>query len=801
MFAVFQQALRALGRSPGFTLAAVATFAIGIGANATVFGVVNAVLLKAYPYAEPERLMVLYESDPGSRNARAVVSAANFHDWRTGARSFTALGAARVADYTLGGDGEPERLNGARVTWTLPRALGVAPQVGRAFAADDDAPGAPAVAMISDRLWRTRFGADARVAGRVLQLNGRPVTVVGVLPPEVGYPNDRSDVWTPFAMSDSAWTANRGNHNLSVVGRLAPGVQAEAARAELQGIMRRVGQEFEEERNHSEVPVVPMHEAVTGAVRPVLLVLLGAVSFVLLIACANVANLTLARGAVRKREIAVRAAMGARPWHLARPQLAESLLLGFAGGALGLLLASWAWAGRAALVPTSIPRLAQAGVDWRVALFTFGMALLASVAAGVLPALQTAKLDLNGVIKDGGKATTGSAARARLRDGLFVAEVAVALLLLTGAGLTLTSLRRLLSVQPGFAAERVMTANVSLPRARYANDTANVRFWESLLPKLRAIPGVTSASVGTPIPMSGGVSIGAYFVDGQGGEPENAKMANFYQVGDAYFQAMGVPLLRGRDFGAQDRQGATPVAMISETLARKVFPNEDPIGKRVMPWGTDGPKFAVVGVVGDVKHQALTDEARAALYLPALWVGPGSASLVLRTTGEPTAVAGAIRTAVTELDPTLAVAELRPLEGLVSSTAARPRFSALLLGAFAGCAVVLALVGIYGVVAQSVAQRAGEFSIRVALGARPRDVWQDVLGGALRRAGIGIAIGLAGAAALTRLLADELYDTSPLDPPVLLSVSLVVALVAALASWVPARRAMRSSPMTVLRTE
>jgi putative ABC transport system permease protein len=602
-------------------------------------------------------------------------------------------------------------------------------------------------------------------------------------------------------MSDSAWRAQRGNHNLSGVGRLAPGVTPAAAQAELSALQRRIGAEFDEERNHVRAPVVPLHEAITGAVRPVLLVLLGAVSFVLLLACANVANLTLARGAGRQRDVAVRAAMGARPWHLARPQLAESLLLGAAGGGLGLLLAGWACAALPTVVPTSIPRLDEAGVDWRVALFTFGTALVASVVAGVLPALQTAKLDLNGVLKDGSRSATGGVARARLRDGLFVAEVAMALLLLVGAGLTLTSLGRLLSVRPGFAPEQVMTASLSLPRARYASDTANVRFWEQLIPRLRAIPGVRSASIGTPIPMSGGMSFGGYFIEGRGTENADVKMANFYMVGDDYFQTLGVPLRRGRDFGEADRQGAEPVTVVSETLVRQQFAGVDPIGQLLMPWGSDGPKFRVVGVVGDVKHQALTDEGRAAMYLPARFVGPSGASLVLRTDGEPTALAGAIRAAVAELDPTLAVAELRPMQGLVMTTAARPRFSALLLGAFAACAVALALVGIYGVVAQSVAQRAAEFSVRMALGARPRDVWGTVLGGALKRAAVGIAVGLAGAAALTGLLADELYDTSPLDPRVLVTVSLLVAGIAALASWVPARRAMRTSPMQVLRAE
>jgi putative ABC transport system permease protein len=802
MLPTVRQALRALGRSPGFTLAALATFAIGIGANATVFGVVNAVLLRSYPFAEPDRLVALAETNRNEKDRPFPIAPANFNDWRQQAKGFTAMAAVGNANYTLRTDGEPERVNGARVSWTMPRVLGIVPQRGRAFTAADDAAGAPRVAMISDGLWRTRFGADPSVVGRSIEMSGYPTTIVGVLPPEVRYPQPNSDIWTPFAMSDSAWTAQRGNHEFRAVARLAPGVTLAAAQTEMRGLAARLSQQYPDFQRDFGASVVPFHESMTASVRPVLLVLLGAVSFVLLIACTNVASLTLARGSARQRDVAVRAAMGARPWHLMRPMVAESVLLGLGGATLGLGMAWAACRALPALVPTSIPRLNEAGVDATVALFTFATALLASLVAGVVPALQTARADLNGVLKDGGKNATGGSARARLRDGLFVAEVAFALLLLTGAGLTVTSLTRLLAVRPGFTPERVLTATLSLPRARYASDTLRARFYAQLLPKLQAIPGATAAAVASPLPLGGGMSLGAYFIDGRPvASPQDAPMANFYNVSEDYFRAFGVPLKRGRSFAARDDFTAPKVAIVSETLVREQFKGQDPIGQRVMPWGDDGPKFEIVGVVGDVKHMSLADEGRAALYVPAAQGPTSASSLVLRTDGDPAALSAAVRRAVSELDPTLAVADVRPMRGLVANSTARPRFSAVLLGAFAGCAVVLALVGIYGVVAQSVAQRAAEFSIRVALGAQPSDVRREVLGGSLRRAAIGIAIGLAGAAALTRLLADELYDTSPLDPPVLATVSLIVAAVAALASWIPARRAMRSSPMTVLRTE
>jgi putative ABC transport system permease protein len=807
MLTEFRLALRSLLRHAGFTFAAVATFAIGIGANATVFGVVNAVLLKAYPFAEPDRLVALYERDTRAvgGNGRMPLSPANFRDWQAGARALSGAAAIGNADYTLREperpDGEPTRLLGSRVSWNLPRVLGVTPVVGRAFAAADDHPGAAPVAIISHQLWQSRFGGERGVVGRSVELNGRPTTIVGVLPEAVRYPNARTDVWTPFAMSDSAWMAQRGAHQFDAVGRLAPGATLEQAQAELSTVAARIARDFPQEQTGFGATVLPFHQAATGTVAPVLWVLLGAVSFVLLIACANVANLTLARGAARQREVAVRTAIGASRWHLVRQQLAESVVLGVGGGAIGLVLAAWACRALPAIVPTSIPRLEQAGVDWRVALFTFATALVASVAAGLVPALQTARADLNGVLKDGGKGSTAGASRARTRDALFVAEVAFALLLLVGAGLTLTSFGRLLAVQPGFQPERVLTAQVSLPRARYASDTLQARFWEQLLPRLRGVPGVAGAAVVTTAPLGGGMAMWTYTVDGRPRPRANeGPVAIVYSASDDYFRTLGVPLRRGRAFTSADRLGATPVAMVSERLVREQFRDREALGQRLR-FDSAGPAYEIVGVVGDVKHTSLADDVRPALYTPMSQAPWGRGTLVLRGTGDAATLAAAVRREVAALDPTLAVAEVRPMAGVVAQSVARPRFSALLLGAFAACALVLALVGIYGVVANTVAQRRGEFGIRVALGARPADVIRDVLGGSLKRAGLGVALGLAGAAALTRFLAPELYDTSPFDPPVLAGVSLLIVLVTAVASWVPAWRATRVDPIKVLRTE
>jgi predicted permease len=531
---------------------------------------------------------------------------------------------------------------------------------------------------------------------------------------------------------------------------------------------------------------------------------MGAVSFVLLIGCANVANLCLARAAARQRETAIRAAIGASRRHLVRQQLAESTVLGVLGGAVGLALASWG----ARLVPlmapsADIPRLDEAGVDWRVALFTFALAMVASLAAGLVPGLQVTRANLNDVLKDGGKGSTTGGARARLRNGLFVAEVAFALLLLAGAGLTVKSLWRLLTVDTGLQADPVLTASVTLPRARYGSDTLQARFVGAALERLRAVPGVRAAAFTNLLPLGGDLRIGAYLV---GGRPvpesmRDAPLAIQATVSDGYFATMGIPVVRGRGFEPGDRLGAPLVAVVSEALAKDQFRGEDPLGQTVQPFGDEGPTFRIVGVVRDVRQNQLAEDPRAQLYLPLAQAASGELAVVVRGAADPAQLTAAVRREIHTVDAGLALADVRTMRAVVARSAARPRFIALLLGGFAGCAVVLALVGIYGVVAHSVTQRAGEFGIRAALGARPADVLRDVLGGSLRRAGLGVALGLIGAVAGTRVLARELYGVSPLDPVVLGGTAALLTLVALAASWLPARRATRADPASVLRAD
>jgi putative ABC transport system permease protein len=610
-------------------------------------------------------------------------------------------------------------------------------------------------------------------------------------------------MWAPITWSDEVWE-RRGAHYLSTVARLKPGVTQQAAMAEMVALARQIEVENPGVQKDFSANVVPFHEALVSGVRPQLLVLMGAVSFVLLIGCANVANLCLARAAARQRETAIRAAIGASRRHLVRQQLAESTVLGVLGGAVGLALASWG----ARLVPlmapsADIPRLDEAGVDWRVALFTFALAMVASLAAGLVPGLQVTRANLNDVLKDGGKGSTTGGARARLRNGLFVAEVAFALLLLAGAGLTVKSLWRLLTVDTGLQADPVLTASVTLPRARYGSDTLQARFVGAALERLRAVPGVRAAAFTNLLPLGGDLRIGAYLV---GGRPvpesmRDAPLAIQATVSDGYFATMGIPVVRGRGFEPGDRLGAPLVAVVSEALVKDQFRGEDPLGQTVQPFGDEGPTFRIVGVVRDVRQNQLAEDPRAQLYLPLAQAASGELAVVVRGAADPAQLTAAVRREIHTVDAGLALADVRTMRAVVARSAARPRFIALLLGGFAGCAVVLALVGIYGVVAHSVTQRAGEFGIRAALGARPADVLRDVLGGSLRRAGLGVALGLVGAVAGTRVLARELYGVSPLDPVVLGGTAALLTLVALAASWLPARRATRADPASVLRAD
>jgi putative ABC transport system permease protein len=801
MITDLKRAARALLRSPAYTIAAVATFAIGIGANTTVFGVVNAVLLRAFPFREPERLVELYEYSPRGNSDRFPLSAANFRDWRDGSHSFTGLSVVSSAEFTLRTDDEPERLTGARVSGNFLQVLGVQLAAGRGLTPEEDAAGAAPVAVISHTLWQRRFGGDRGIVGRTIEINGQPTTVVGVLPADFRFPAaDRADVLAPLRWDERTWN-RRGNHFLTAIARLKPGVSAATAQADLQTIADRIGRDFPEMQKGWGARVVPLHEAIVSGARPMLLVLMGAVGAVLLIGCANVANLTLARVAAKQRATAVRAAIGAGRAELVRQHLAESVVLGVAGGAAGLVLAAAISRALPSLVPTEIPRIADAGVDWRVALFTFGVSLAASVIAGLVPAWQGSRTDLAEVLRDGNKGSTAGAARARSRDMLFVAEVALSLLLLAGAGLALKSFAKLLAVQPGFAPERVLVGRVQLPRVRYADSLAQVRFWDGALQRLRETPGVRAAGATSFLPLGGDEAYGAYGIRGRPVDVEHRLMAQFQFATDGYFDAMGIPLKRGRALSTEDRPGAPLVAVVNEALAQATFPGEDPIGHELQPFGEDGPAFRVVGVVGNVKHRALTDSLRPQIYFPSRQLGSDAGWFVVRGTGSPETLAAALRREVHAVDPTLALADVQPMQGVLATSVARQRFLAQLLGGFAASALVLALVGIYGVVANTVVQRSSEFGIRVALGATRADVLRDVLGAALVRTGLGLGIGLAGALAAGRALAAQLYDVRTNDPAVLGGIAALLIAAALMASWLPARRATKVDPIRVLRSE
>ena len=799
-------AARTLLRTPGFTIAAALTIAIGVGANATMFGVVDAVMLRALPFREPERVVALYEVTRDG-NDRMPLSPANFADWSQRMRTLSGMGALHTGQVTLDGEtdasAEPERISVARTSGNLAQVLGVVPMLGRAYSEDDAKPGRPPVILLGHRLWMSRFGGDASVVGKPVRIDGTPYTVLGVLPPEVRWPESGTQAWIPWTY-DEGWWQNRGGHGLTAVARLAPGVTLEAAQAEIRQVAAQVNVDHPEIEGHRgwSGRHVPILEATVGGARQVLLVLLGAVTFVLLIGCANVTNLALARAASRQREVAVRTAMGARALHLLRLYFAESLVIGALGGGLGVVIAILAMAAIPRIAPAQILRLDTAHVDWRVAGFAFVLAVLASFASAAWPGLATARRGLAGAMKDGGRGSTSGRTTRRGRDVLFVAEVALALVLLAGAGLAVRSLGDLLSTPPGFRPERVLTASVSLPGARYGNDTAQAAFVDAALERLRAQPAVRAAGYVNLLPLAGGRAYFGFWVPGRPDlDGANLPLADGASVSEGYFDAMGIPLRRGRDFTRGDAIGAPPVAVVNELLAKKIFPGQDPIGRELQPFGPEGPRFTIVGVVGDARQASLDGEQTMQLYLAARQGPRRDGTIVVRGPEEPTVLAATLRESIRAVDPQLAVNGIRPMRQVISESVARPRFATLLLGTFATCALLLAMVGIYGVVSHGVTQRQGEFGIRSALGARPADLLRDVLGAALGRTGLGLAIGLAGAAVLARFLVSQLPGAKGVDPLVLAAVALLLGGVALAASWIPARRATRASPLTALRAE
>jgi len=803
-FNEIRYALRSLLKRPGFTSVVVLVLALGIGANTALFSLVNAVLLRPLPYRDPDRLVMVWEDVTALGFPRNTPAPANYLDWKAQSTAFEKLVAYDHKTFNLTGWGEPERIDGERVAADLFSLLGVAPALGRAFLPAEDRAGAPSVALISDGLWRRRFGADPALMGRAITLDTRPVLVVGVMPRGFHFPSRKAEIWVPLAM-DEKESANRGGHYLEVVGRLAPGLTLSQAQAEMEAIAARLQKDYLRTNTNVGAVVVPLHEELVGESRPALLVLLGAVAFVLLIACANVANLLLARGASREREIAVRAALGAGRGRLIRQFLTESLILSLTGGAAGIGLAAWGVRFLGSLVPESLASLQGPGLDTFVLIFCLGLSLLTGLLFGIGPALQVSRVDLIERLKEG--SLSRGSGRNRMRGALVVSEIALALLLLAGAGVMLKSFARLRGQDPGFRPDRLLTIRMVLSEAKYPGAAERRAFYDRLLGRVASLPGVESEAMVSYLPLT--FTGGHYSFSIEGSPVEvaaNLPTAVYRTVSPEYFETMGIPLFRGRGFTEQDREGTPPVVVIDRILAERFWPGQDAVAKRLKLGEADSsePWQTVVGVVGNVRQIQLSAELKPAIYVSyhqELGIFSAPHDLVVRTAGDPMALAATVRSQVWEVDRDQPVSDIQTMDQILAANISRPRFSSLLLGAFAAAALLLAAVGIYGVISYLTEQRTREMGIRLALGADRRDILKMVLGTGLRLTLGGVAAGLAGALALGRLLSSLLYGVSASDPLTLAGVSVLLASVSLIAAYLPARRAVRVDPVVALRYE
>ena len=797
--------LRTLAKNPGFTAVAVVALALGIGANTAIFSVVNAVLLRPLPFKNPEQLVMVWENAAHLGFPKNTPPPANFLDWQKQNSVFTGMAAMVERSLNLTGVGEPERLDGRRVSANMFEVLGVPALFGRTFVPDDDRPGTHVV-LLSHSLWQRRFGSEPGVIGRALTLNGESYTVVGVMPPSVhlpGYGNWNDQVWVPIAFPNEE-AAQRGNHFLQVIARMKPGVALKQAQAEMGTIAARLAQQYPDYNTRTDAVVVPLQEELVGDIKPALLVLLGAVAFVLLIACANVANLLLARAAVRQKEIALRLALGASRSRLTRQFLTESVLLALFGGGVGLLLALAAIRVLKTFVPTTISQAQMINIDAKVLVFTALVAVLTGIVFGLAPATQASHFNLNETLKEGGRDSVGGKGN-RLRSLLVVTEVAVSFLLLVGAGLLINSFFHLRNLDPGFRADHLLTMKVDLSEVKYPDRERRSAFFDEVMRRVRALPGVQSAAVAGNLPLTyngDSMSIGAEGIADP--PPDQRPDVIFRAVGPGYFNTMGIPLLRGRDFSDQDKADSTYVVVISEKTAQHFWPGQNPIGKRLKPGSTtsDAPWREVIGVVKDVRQNDFIAAPKMQMYFTYRQLKDlAPNALVVRTSVEPMSLAASVRNAIWSVDKDQTVADIDTMDHIVAEAVARQRFSMLLLGLFATLALVLASVGIYGVMSYSVAQRTREIGIRIALGARRGDVLRMTVTQGLKLVGLGMVTGLAAAFVLTRVMASLLFGISATDPITFIGISLVLLAVAVLANYIPALRATKVDPMIALRAQ
>jgi predicted permease len=800
-------ALRILGRSPGFATIAVLALALGIGANSAIFSVVNAVILKPLPYEKPEQLVQLWMrfTGIGIPNDQNWVSAPEFVDLQQN-QSLSHLAAIDGTSFNINIGGTPERIDSAVVSTSFFPMLGVQAQVGRVFLPEESQAGRERVVLLSDGFWRRRFGADPAVSGRKLVMNGQSYLIVGVLPRAFQLPRE-AEVWTPLVFSPDDLN-QRGNHGLLVVGRIKDALSFQQARADMDAVSKRIIEQHRDypyQQFNFKVLMIPLLEQQVGDIKTALWVLMASVGLVLLIACANVANLLLVRASAREREIAVRQALGVGRWRLVRQLLTESAILGLLGGITGLFLGYWAMRLLTAIATTSFPRVAEAHMDVRVLVFTMFVALATGILFGLAPAFSAGQVT-HDALKEGGRSGTAGVGSHRLRGALVVAEIGLSLTLLVGAGLLIRSFLRLQEVDTGFRADGVLTLRVALPSQKYSRPEQTRAFYRDLLDRVRQLPGVDAAGAATGLPLGGTGWSGTTTVDTQAVQPKDTTPeADQRPVTPGYFEAMAIPLVSGRYFDQRDIATAAPVAIVDETMARKYWPNEDPIGKRIKQGGrgSSNPWRTIVGVVRHVRYRTLESPSRVEFYWPFEQTGfpLGTMSLAIHTASDPRSLATVVQRQVLALDPDQPVYRIRTMPELVSESMARRRLSMVLLAIFAGVALALAAVGIYGIMSYTVAQRLHEVGIRMALGAQSVDVVRLVLGQSLWLTLSGILAGLVGSLLLTNFLTSLLFNVKATDPATFGLVALILTFVALLASFVPAYRATNVDPVNALRQE
>jgi putative ABC transport system permease protein len=802
--------LRMLIKQPGVTLFASFTLALGIGASSSIFSVINGVLLKPFPFAEPERLVVLWERSLSQGMPRMVVSPPNFADWRAQQSVFEDMAAYRQQDFNLLGGGDPERVRGLRVSATMFSMLGVQPELGRDFQPDEDQPGKPSVVIISHGFWQRRFGASSDVIGQPINLGSEKATIIGVMPREFDFPPPITFRGEARPVTVELWTQlrygleldQRGSHNLFVLARLKDGVSRERAEVALQEVTGRLATDFPDANRGWDAYVVPLHEQVVGDVKTALVLLPAAVAFVLLIACANVANLLLVRATGRQREMAIRTALGAGRFRLIRQILIESSLLSTFAGMLGLMLAAGGLKLITSLAPPNIYRLQHVSLDNSAVIFTLIISLLTALFFGSAPAWQASRVHLATALKDGSAGAGSGVRRHRVRNVLVVVEVALALLLLIGAGLLVRSFVTLQNVPTGFQAENLTAMTINLPSGSYPNRQARVAFAERLVTKLAALPMLQSVAFSDNLPLDTGRQGTNFKIEGQIVQPGQEPHTNVGTISPGYFQTMGIPLLAGRDFSAFDKADAPGVVIINSFLAERYFPGVDPVGKRLDMGFRSGTLLQIIGVVANERHDTLQADLHPGMYLPYAQAAKGlPVILLLRSESEPAALLSSVREQVSELDSQVPVYNVKSMNQVLYAALARPRFVTVLLTVFAGIAVLLAAAGIYGVMSHAVEQDTREIGIRMALGADTNQVLKRFIAQGVMLSSLGVVIGVAGALGLTRLMASLLFGVTTTDPLTFIGVIVLLVSVTLMACYVPARRASRVDPMVALRHE